>query len=191
MRTQLAVFMSIASISFAASTPTTARTLRELNAIPADILRRSISPQFYRSLLISPVDGWIVVQGHVVGTGLAGARVTHSELGGQYDSLALKLAREAKLAGNYALDRQNQSTPVSLHLLVYKIADGTMMLSFAHFDGVGGNQMEYYGCAKLAVLKHDGQWVEIKGPASLHGKGWAVRTRRSEFNARHEGTTFK
>jgi len=50
-----------------------------------------------------------------------------------------------------------------------------MALSFAHFDGPGGDQMQYYGCARLAVLKSDGKWTEIKGPESLDGKGWAVR----------------
>lgn len=50
-----------------------------------------------------------------------------------------------------------------------------MALSFAHLDGPGGDQMEYYGCARLAVLKGDGKWTEIKGPESLEGKGWAVR----------------
>jgi hypothetical protein len=43
-----------------------------------------------------------------------------------------------------------------------------MALSFAHFDEAGGgDQMEYYGCARLAVLKRDGIWAEIKGPESL------------------------
>jgi hypothetical protein len=59
-------------------------------------------------------------------------------------------------------------------LLVYQIADGTMVLSFAHLDEPGGDQVEYYGCARLLVLKAD-KWTEIKGPESLQGKGWAMR----------------
>lgn len=47
----------------------------------------------------------------------------------------------------------------------YQIADGTMALSFAHLDEPGGDQADYYGCARLAVLKADGKWTEIKGPA--------------------------
>jgi hypothetical protein len=35
--------------------------------------------------------------------------------------------------------------------------------------------MQYYGCARLSVMKNDGKWVEIKGPEGLEGKGWAVR----------------
>jgi hypothetical protein len=50
-----------------------------------------------------------------------------------------------------------------------------MALSFAYLDGPGGSQMKYFGCARLAVLKSNGQWDEIKGPETLEGKGWAVR----------------
>jgi hypothetical protein len=39
----------------------------------------------------------------------------------------------------------------------------------------GGDQADYYGCARPAVLKADGKWTEIKGPGGLEGKGWAVR----------------
>jgi hypothetical protein len=53
---------------------------------------------------------------------------------------------------------------VLVHLLSYKIADGTMALSFAHLDEPGGDQMAYYGCAKLMVKKTEGQWAEIQGP---------------------------
>lgn len=47
------------------------------------------------------------------------------------------------------------------------------LLSFAHLDGPGGDQADYYGCARLLVLK-DQKWSEIKGPESLHGKGLAI-----------------
>jgi hypothetical protein len=50
-----------------------------------------------------------------------------------------------------------------------------MALSFPMFEEPGGDQMEYWGCARLAVLKRDGKWTEIEGPASLQGKGWEVR----------------
>jgi hypothetical protein len=50
-----------------------------------------------------------------------------------------------------------------------------MTLSFAHFDEPGGDQMAYYGCAKLMVRKKDGNWTEIEGPEGLQGKGWAVK----------------
>ena len=150
------------------------RTLTELKVIPTRILQRSVSPKFYQSLLKSPVQGWVVVRAQLSGTRLSGMRVIRSELQGLYDPLALQLAKEAVIAGNYSLDRPNLSSSVLLHVLVYKIADGNMVLSFAHLDEAGGDQADYYGCARILVLKAD-KWTEIKGPESLAGKGWAVR----------------
>jgi hypothetical protein len=184
----IALLVSIASLAsgFAAqsSTSATARKLGDLNVIPTRVLQRSISPRFYRSLLVSPVEGWVVVRANLAGTRLSGARVIRSELGGTYDSLALQLAKEALIAGNYAIERPNVTSSVLLHVLVYKIADGTMVLSFAHMDQPGGDQMQYYGCARLLTLKND-KWSEIKGPASLADKGWAVRqgTKNSLFDS--------
>jgi len=150
------------------------RTITELKVIPTRVVQRSISPKFYKSLLISPVEGWITVRSQLSGSRLAGMRVVKSDLDGAYDALALKLAGEVRLNGSFSTDRPNIPPSVLLHLLIYKIADGTMALSFAHFDEPGGDQMAYYGCAKLAVLKSDGKWTQIDGPASL-GTGWTVR----------------
>jgi hypothetical protein len=138
------------------------------------VLQRSISPKFYKSLLVSPLEGWVIVRGQLSGNRLSGARIIRSESQGLYDPLALQLAKEASIAGNYTLERPNTGSSVLLHLLVYKIADGTMVLSFAHMDEAGGDQADYYGCARLLVLKDD-KWTEIKGPESLDGKGIAVR----------------
>jgi hypothetical protein len=173
----IAVLVSIASLpsGFAAQNSTSAsRKIGDLNVIPARILQRSVSPKFYRSLVVSPVEGWIVVRANLAGTRLAGARIVRSELSGLYDPLALELAKEAVIAGNYTVERPNTPSSVLLHLLVYKIADGTMVLSFAHMDQPGGDQMQYYGCARLLTLKNN-KWSEIAGPDSLQGKGWAVR----------------
>ena len=166
----------VASIgsSIAAPAPAKGRLLTDLNVIPTRVLQRSVSPKFYKSLLISPLEGWITVRGQLSGTQLSGARVIRSELKGLFDPLALQLAKEAQIAGNYTIDRPNVKSSVLLHLLVYEIADATMVLSFAHFDEAGGDQMQYYGCSRLLILK-GGKWSEIKGPASLDGKGWAVR----------------
>ncbi len=176
MKPLLIVSFLLASLApgFAAQAPPANRKLGDLNVIPMQVLQRSISPRFYRSLLVSPVEGWVVVRASLSGTRLSGARVIHSELQGQYDPLALQLAKEASIAGNYAIDRPNVPASVLLHVLVYKIADGTMVLSFAHLDHPGGNQMQYYGCSRLLTLKSN-KWSEIAGPESLQGKGWAVR----------------
>jgi hypothetical protein len=168
----LAGFLHSAS---GAAPPTEGRKLADLNVISPRVLKRSVSPKFFQSLLVSPVQGWIVVRGSLAGTRLSGARVVHSELNGAYDSLALKLADELTIAGYYSIEKPRSGASVLVHLLVYQIADGTMTLSFPTFDEPGGDQMEYWGCARLAVLKGDGKWTEIKGPESLQGKGWAVR----------------
>jgi hypothetical protein len=178
MKPFLTVLILVAFIgsSVAAPPSTQGRKLTDINVIPTRVLKRSISPKFYKSLLISPIQGWIVVRANLAGTRLSGMRVIHSELNGVYDSLALKLAKEVLIAGYQATDRPNHAPSVLLHLMIYQIADGTMALSFAHLDEPGGDQMEYWGCARLAVLKNDGTWTDIKGPESLEGKGWAVRS---------------
>jgi hypothetical protein len=159
------------------------RTLSDIDVIPARVLKRSISSKFYKSLVISPIKGWVVVRASNSGTRLYGMRVIHSEPNGVYDAIALARAKEQQIAGYYSIDRPNVRPSVLLHLLIYQIADGTMALSFPEFEEPGGDQMEYLGCAKLAVLKRDGKWTEIKGPESLEGKGWAVRAagQRNEF----------
>lgn len=176
MKPLLISLVLIASLTpgFAAQPSVANRKIGDLNVIPTRVLQRSISPRFYKSLLVSPVEGWVVVRANLSGTRLTGARVIHSELQGLYDPLAMQLAKEALIAGNYSIDRPNVPGSVLLHVLVYRIADGTMVLSFAHLDHPGGNQMEYYGCARLLTLKAD-KWTEIQGPESLQGKGWAVR----------------
>ena len=176
----LAVLLSTALV---ASTAAARPTLPELNVIPLRVLQRSISPKFYKSLTISPVDAHIMVRGSLAGTHLSGLRIVKSELGGAWDELALKRAREVVIAGNYTLDNPNFGSAVLLHLLIYNIADGTMALSFAHLDEPGGNQAEYFGCARLAVLKADGKWTDIKGPPGLEGQGWAVRAPGLRNNA--------
>src|SRR3954463_7212503 len=72
---------------------------RSLNDIPAakESLLRIVSPKFYRSLLISPVEGWIVVRGDLMNDHLAGTRIIRSELGGVYDHLALDLANNLQI----------------------------------------------------------------------------------------------
>ncbi|MEY2507784.1 MAG: hypothetical protein QOH01_2113 [Verrucomicrobiota bacterium] len=151
------------------------RTISDLQVIPTRVLQRSISRKFYKTLLISPVDGWVIVRANLSGTRLSGSRIIRSDMGGAYDALALQRAKEVLISANYTTDRPNLGSSILLHLLIYKIADGTMALSFAHLDEPGGDQADYYGCARLAVLKADGSWTEIKGPEGLEGKGWAIR----------------
>ena len=170
----LAVVAALLNTSAATQQSVQGRKLTDLKVIPTRVLQRAISPKFYKSLLVSPLEGWVIVRGQLSGSRLSGARVIRSESQGLYDPLALQLAKEATIAGNDTLERPNSGSSVLLHLLVYKIADGTMVLSFAHMDEPGGDQAEYYGCARLLVLKND-KWTEIQGPKSLAGKGIAVK----------------
>ena len=136
---------------------------RSINDIPAakEALLRIVSPKFYRSLAISPVEGWIVVRGNLVQNHIAGARVAHSELDGRYDRLALELAHNLQIVDLTRVDMASTGRPVLVNLLIYHIADGTMAISFAQIEGPGGNQLRYSGAAWLAVLKGD-KWVTIE-----------------------------
>jgi hypothetical protein len=157
-----------------ATPPAKGRHLTDLNVIPTRVLQRSVSPKFYKSLLISPVEGWIIVRAQLSGTRLSGARVIRSELNGLYDPLALELAKETVIAKTDSIESPHLTSSVLLHLVVYQIADAIMVLSFPHLDGPGGDQLDYAGCTRLLILKA-GKWSEIKGPEGLAGKGWAVR----------------
>jgi len=184
MKTPLFLVTGLALLTFAstqAAPSSPGRTISDLNVISTQALQRSISPKFYKSLLISPIKGWVVVQGNIAGARLSGARVVHSELDGRFDSLALQWAKDIQMAGYYSIEHPHFGPPVLLHVLIYDIADGTMALSFPQFTEPGGNQMQYFGCARLAVLKKDGQWVEIEGPERLQGKGWAVRQNQKNW----------
>jgi hypothetical protein len=169
------ILLALICSTVAVSSPAKGRTLTDINVISPRVLKGSISPKFYKSLLISPIEGWVVVRAKVAGTHLSAIKVIHSELNGAYDQVALQLAKEMQIAGYYSIERPYIGGAVLLHLLVYQIADGTMVLSFPTFDEPGGDQLQYRGCARLAVLKRDGTWTEIEGPESLRGKGWAVR----------------
>lgn len=176
MKSLATLLVLLVSVTLLASASAARPTLPELKVIPVRVLQRSISPKFYKSLTISPVDAHIVVRGTLVGTHLSGLRMLKSEAAGRWDDLAMQRAREVEIAGNYTIDSPNYGHPVLVHLLIYNIADGTMALSFAHLDVPGGDQDYYFGCARLAVLKADGKWTDIKGPPGLEGEGWAVRS---------------
>ena len=170
------VLASFTASSFAALPAAEGRTLQELSGVvPLRVLQRSISPRFFQSLLISPIDGWIVVRARRSQSRLFGARVIRSSLNGAYDPLALEWAEDVRIAGNNSIGNNDPTENVLVHLLIYQIADGTMVLSFPTVDAPGGSQMKYFGSARLAVRKRDGRWTEIEGPPGLQAKGWAVR----------------
>ena len=172
MKTVVAALISFALISgnvMAATAP------RNLAGIPAarEALLRIVSPKFYRSLLISPVEGWIVVRGDLVNNHLRAVKVIHSELDGRYDALASELASNLQVLDKTYAQTGIHSPAVLVHLLIYQIADGKLALSFAHFDETGGSQLRYSGSAWMAVEKAPNRWVTIEprrlSPHELRG----------------------
>jgi hypothetical protein len=178
--TLLAVLLLVAlsDSSFAAHSAAKVRTISDVRSLSHRVLQRSISPKFYESLRVSPLEGCVIVRAQLSNTRLTGMRIIHSDLGGAYDSLALERARAVTIAGYYALGKMNRTGNVLVHLLIYKIADGTMALSFAQLDEPGGDQQEYYGSAVLTVRNPDGAWTEIKSVDTLQGKGVTLRESR-------------
>src|SRR4051794_23026395 len=71
----LLVLSGLPETSLAAS-----QSQRTLGDIPGarESLSRMVSPKFYRSLQISPIQGWIVVRGQLAAGLVSGARVIHS-----------------------------------------------------------------------------------------------------------------
>jgi hypothetical protein len=183
----LGLLLTFAGRAVAANPPPgKVRTISDISSIPHQVLQRAISPKFYKSLLISPIEGYVIVRGQVNNTThLSGLRVIHSELGGAYDALALERANAVTISGYYSTDKIIQTGNILVTLLIYKTADGTAALSFAQVDEPSGDQQQYYGCAVLAVLKNDGKWTEIKSVDSLQGKGMVLRNpRNSKFAMR-------
>ena len=172
------VLVSLSGSTFAAQSSARARTISDVPTISNRVLQRAISPKFYESLRISPLEGCVVVRGQLSNTRLQALSIIHSELGGAYDSLALERAKAVKIAGYYGLGKMNRTGNVLVHLLIYKIADGTIALSFAQLDEPGGDQKEYYGSAVLTARSPGAAWSEIKSVETLQGKGIVLRESR-------------
>jgi hypothetical protein len=172
------ILVGLLDRSFAAQSSAKVRTISDVPSISHRVLQRSISSKFYESLRISPIEGCVIVRAQLSNTHLTGMSIIHSELDGTYDSLALERAKAVTIAGYYALGKMNRTGNVLVHLLIYKIADATMALSFAQLDEPGGDQQEYYGSAVIAVRGSGGLWTEIKSVDTLQGKGLTLRESR-------------
>lgn len=167
----------IASISCVLATHTFAdppagkvRTIENVPRLAEQPLQRMVSPQFYKSLRISPIEGWIMVRGILAGTKVTSAKVVQSDLNGAYDKMAIDMAEAWTISGaNPELGSHHPYTPVVVHLLIYQIKDGKMAVSFASLDHPGGNQEWYYGSAMVAILKN-GQWKTIKPQYKVGGR---------------------
>jgi hypothetical protein len=150
---------------------------RSISDIPVarEALLRIVSPKFYQSLLISPVEDWVVVRGDLVKDHLRAARVVRSDGDATYNKLALELANHLQVVDLTRIAQGESSRAVLLHLLVYRIADGTMAMSFAHFAEGSGNQLRYSGAAWMAVQKGD-KWIPIEPRQLTPGERRGPRT---------------
>ena len=156
-----AVFLHLVLVHSSLEAAPVQRTLKDIPGARESLLR-IVSLKFYQSLLISPVEGWIAVRGQLSGSRVFGARIIHSELNGAYDQLAIDLANNLQVLGFPRVETLQSTPPILLHVLIYQIADGKLAISFSHFDGAGGTQMRYYGCAWMAVEKPNHLWVTIE-----------------------------
>lgn len=185
MKIPKALLLLSAFLGSAAAVPAdTVRSFKDIPGFSSKVLERTISAKIYKHLLVSPVEAWISVRGRLSNGHISGARVIHSEANGAYDQYALQVAREIRIAGYGSLGHVDPTASVLVNVLIYEIADGTMALSFPSIDQAGGEQLEYYGGAKLAVQQMNGQWKPLALPdrplargahATVSGNGWAVR----------------
>ena len=155
----LTIVLSLLLAVHATGEESPVRTTQNIRGLPIAPLRQMVKPSFYKSLLISPVEAWITLRGHITDYRFAGVRVVHSELGGKYDALALEMVKYIKLPSGW---EQRTGTHVSsrrvrFDVLVYTIKDGKMAIGFPQLDEAEGTVASYYGPALMAIEK-DGKW---------------------------------
>jgi hypothetical protein len=126
MKFALTVFLSLFVVlhSVAAAPPAppaNARTIRNLGDFPLAHLKMNLSPKLYKSLIISPLTAWVVAQ-PPAGQG-SDPKIVRSDAGGDFDKLALSMARAWGSVGYDTTESRTQRVALNVHLLVYKIAD--------------------------------------------------------------------
>lgn len=138
--------------------PVHPRTIQNLPNFPVSTLKTSLSGKLYKSLSISNVDAWIVA---VVPPYGGEPKITHSEGGGAFDKLALSMAQEWRPSGYNTTESRTHQPSITVHLLIYKIADGIMAVNFANNDEAffSGRQ---YSDVWVGILK-DGKWTRVGG----------------------------
>ena len=155
----LAIVLSLLLAVHATGEESPVRTTQNIRGLPIAPLRQMVKPSFFKSLLISPVEAWVTLRGHIVDYRFSGLRVVHSELGGKYDALALEMVKYIELPSGW---EQRTGTHVSsrrvrFDVLVYKIKDGKMAIGFPQSDQAEGTVALYNGPALMAIEK-DGKW---------------------------------
>lgn len=139
--------------------PVNPRTFMHLPGFPVSTLKTSLSPRLYKSLLISPVAAWVVVRA----PDLKGAepKIVRSDAGGTFDKLAQEFAKGWSSVGFDTTESRTHRPTLSVHLLIYRIADGLMAVNFSHND-----QAFYHGVQHSEVwvgVYKDGKWARVGG----------------------------
>lgn len=125
MRNCFPASIAFLGITLCCGTPASAtvRTIENTPSLPSGALRLLLTATFYQKVVAAPIESWIVARGFLVGTRLAGAKVTRSEANGEYDSLALQIANTTKVpeSFNFITESRITSHPAHLDLLIYNI----------------------------------------------------------------------
>lgn len=138
---------------------TNAPDITTLPGFPLAHFRMNISPKLYRSLKISPVAAWVVVQ--LSPTPHGEMKIIRSDAGGTYDKLALAFAEGWRAVGYNTTERRTQRPALQSHLLIYQIADGLMAVNFS-YDA----EPFYAGPQRTDVwigVHKNGKWSRIGG----------------------------
>ena len=158
--------------------PPRGRTIRDLSdKIPLGVLERSMGRKFFQSLLRSPLEDWATVRAQVAGRRLARPQVIRPPENPAYNSLALKYANETALmaiksGGGPPAARVDSAL---MHLLIYKIADGVMAVSFAYPESAPGRQTRDVAAVRLSVKAKGGPWTDIQPAETRRDRGWSIR----------------
>lgn len=163
---------------FAARPEVGGKTIKDLSgSIPLEVLERSVGSKFYRSLLVSPLEDWSVIRARIAGRRLSGARIIRPAANPAYDSLALKFASDLPLAASDSRGSARQTDSAEMHLLIYRIADGLMAVSFAYAESSANKEMKRFGTVRISVRAKEGRWAEIRPSETASIKGWSLRER--------------
>lgn len=167
-----------APTALASPLPAHGKTIKDFSGtIPLGVLERSVSPKLYQSLLVSPLEDWSIVRARVERRSLSGVSMVRSSVNPTYNSLALKFANELTPVANDPRGSARQTGSALMHLLIYKIADGVMAVSFAYPEAPAGQQRNSVGNVRLSVKTKGGPWTEIKASGTQEDHRWSLRER--------------
>jgi hypothetical protein len=145
---------------------TNPRTIQNLPDFPLSTFKISLSAKLYKSLSISNVDAWVVAQ---VPSHGGEPKIVHSEAGGVFDKMALSISKSWAPVGYNTTESRIKSPSLKVHLLIYKIVNGLMAVSFAAND-----EAFYAGRQYTDVwvgLWTGGKWTRIGGTKVIRDLG--------------------